>query len=245
MHNYFGQDSAGLSIGAYIAGKGYWVTPNVTDDSNDRDAANYSVGVEAVADRTVWIGWRMVNGLEGGTYPGGITWNGAQSFGGLVTFTSLLAPQFSHGLSVLAGTTVLQVTNVSGAMNTLAPLTVSAGLALPVGSITQVADKIIHTGANAYRAMRAAASPSTSVVLSAWEQDLWIVPTLAASRTYSLTHPPNNEIVEATFYFEAPSLSNSLGLSDGGVFVTLGNGAYKTVTVIYTGTAWIVKNAIT
>ena len=82
MHNYSGQDSAGLSIGAYIAGKGYWVTPNVTDDSNDRDAANYSVGVEAVADRTVWIGWRMVNGLEGGSYPGVITWTGQQTFSG-------------------------------------------------------------------------------------------------------------------------------------------------------------------
>lgn len=82
MHYYSGQDSAGLSIGAYIAGKGYWVTPHVPDDSNDRDAANYSVGVEAVADRTVWIGWRMVNGLEGGTYPGVITWTGQQTFSG-------------------------------------------------------------------------------------------------------------------------------------------------------------------
>ena len=80
MIAYPGQDDYSGEVGAYIAGKGYWVIPNIAEDSDDRDAASAMIAAEGALDRTTWIGWRMVNGLEGGEYPGAITWNSAHTF---------------------------------------------------------------------------------------------------------------------------------------------------------------------
>jgi hypothetical protein len=82
--NYNGQDP--FTANAYIAGKGYWLTVYLATDEDDRDAASVSVGLEGVTDRTNWLAWRMVNGLEGGTYGAVITWNGAQTFNNIATF---------------------------------------------------------------------------------------------------------------------------------------------------------------
>ncbi len=83
---YPGEDP--FTAGAYVAGKGYWVTVQVPDDNDDRDAASYSIGLEGVTDRTNWLAWRMVNGLESNAvpYPAAIRWGGAHTFDNFVTF---------------------------------------------------------------------------------------------------------------------------------------------------------------
>ena len=247
MHNYSGYDSAGLSIGAYIAGKGYWVTPNVTDDSDDRDAANYSVGVEAVADRTVWIAWRMVNGLEGGTYAGTMVWTGTHTFqgnnafsghntfSGVTEFTNASPVVFSHSLTASAGTSTFTGIQCNGTLN------VTAGVVFPSGCVVQIADKIIHTGTAGYEELRGATQGTGDLTINPWEQYLWICPTLGTPRTWTLNHPPGNAIVETTVIFPAPSAGNPLTLSDGGTLVILGVGIFKSVVIIFDGTAWRVK----
>lgn len=83
---YAGQDP--FTAGAYVSGKGYWLTVQVPDDNDERDAASYAVGLEGITDRTNWIAWRMVNGLESNVapYPAAIIWGGAHTFNNAVTF---------------------------------------------------------------------------------------------------------------------------------------------------------------
>lgn len=247
MHTYPGQESSSLSIGPYIAGKGYWVTPVVADDNNSRDAANFTIGVEAVIDRSVWLCWRMVNGLEGGTYPGDIAWNGSQTWNGaeshngteihagVVSFTNAAPVVFAHSLTASAGTTTLVALQVNGAT------TLSGGLALPSGSVAQVADKIVHVGTSGYEERRGTAGSASSVTINPWEQDLWVCPTLVAPCTWTLNHPPGNAVVETTVIFPSPSVGNTLALSDGGNIAVLGLGLYKSAVIIFDGTAWRVK----
>jgi len=88
MLAYNGQDAYSGEVGAYIPGKGYWVIPDAAQDSDDRDAATSMILAEGALDRTNWIGWRMVNGLEGGEYDGDITWNGTHTHAGQVFFST-------------------------------------------------------------------------------------------------------------------------------------------------------------
>lgn len=250
---YSGQDYSGLVIAPYVPGYGHWDADiQIAEDGDNRDAATANMVAEGALDRTVWIAWRMVDGRGGGTYGAAITWNGAQTWtateshagtethSGAVSFTNAAPVVFVNSLTCSAGTTTLVALQVNGAAN------IAGGLALPSGSVAQVADKIIHTGANAWRSLRVTAGSTSSVTVNPWEFDLCVVPTLAVPRIYTLAHPPNNEIVESTFYFAGSGALITLSLSDGGpVIATLVTGGLKTVTVIYTGTAWIVKSAVT
>lgn len=247
---YSGHDHSGLfpppGFPTYVPGYGRWEEVQIAEDGDNRDAATANMTAEGALDRTVWLAWRQVDGRFGGVYPGAITWNGAQTWtatethSGAVSFTNAAPVVFANSLTCSAGTTTLVALQVNGAAN------IAGGLTLPSGSVAQVADKIIHTGANAWRSLRVTAGSASSVTVNPWEFDLCVVPTLLASRTYTLAHPPNNEIVESTFYFAGSGLTIVLSLSDGGpVIAELVTGGLKTVTVLYTGTGWIVKSAVT
>lgn len=244
MHNYSGQDSAGLSIGAYIAGKGYWVTPNVTDDSNDRDAANYSVGVEAVADRTVWIGWRMVNGLEGGTYGGAITWTGPTVFSGGFTvsgaasFTNVVTGvSFTKGITVAGGTsTFATAVQVNGTLN------VTSGAVFPAGCVIQVGEKTIFAGDAAYEAKRSSTPGTGNRTIELWKADLWLSPSQPSAAVWTLTHPPTGEIIEATvMWFGSGSKLSLQDPSFGFPLIELNVGSYLACKLIFDGTSWRVS----
>lgn len=56
-HTYTEQDP--MAIPAYVSGQGGWHTITVPDDGDERNAAEPGVGLEALADRTVWLRHRV------------------------------------------------------------------------------------------------------------------------------------------------------------------------------------------
>lgn len=246
MHPYPGQDATGFTPGIYVPNKGYWITPNVADDGNDRDAANAMIAVEGALDRTVWIAWRFVNGMQGGTYPGAITWNGSQVFNGGVTFAAGGAfvcnraqPEFTSGLHVTAGQT-----NLDGAVDIDGSLTAHGGAAFPAGSVVQLGDVIVHAGTAAYRELRKATGPSVDATVNLWEADLWIAPLIGTDKTWTLAHPPGNAVVEA--FVDMPSAgAGHLTLSDGGSILSIGTAVARTAHLIYNGSLWRVAGSST
>ncbi len=65
-----------------LANKGQWTNGTSADDGDSRDAASAMLTAEAAINRTNWLRWRSVNGLEdGGSYPADIDWTGNIVFG--------------------------------------------------------------------------------------------------------------------------------------------------------------------
>lgn len=61
-----------LAAPAVIAGEGVWSDVVVPTDDDPIDGASQGVAQEALANRDIWLRRRMVNGLEGGVYPGDV-----------------------------------------------------------------------------------------------------------------------------------------------------------------------------
>ncbi|MFO0588845.1 MAG: hypothetical protein U0441_14945 [Polyangiaceae bacterium] len=247
-HPYPGQDSAGLVINPYIAGKGYFVIPDVPDDNDDRDAGSVGVGVEALTDRTVWIGWRMVNGLEGGTYPGTIVWTGSHTFqgnnvfsghntfSGVVEFTNAVTGvTFATGITVSAGTSSFHNVDVEN-------LNVGGDAVFAAGNVIQVASKTIYTGDEAYEAKRSSTPGTGNRTIELWKADLWLSPSQPAPATWTLTHPPTGEIIEATvMWFGSGSKLALQDPSFGLPLIELNAGSYLACKLIFDGTSWRVS----
>lgn len=58
-HTYLDTDQ--LPVPFYIAGLGEWSNVTIPDDGDDRNAAVAGVGMEALADRTTWLRYRIEN----------------------------------------------------------------------------------------------------------------------------------------------------------------------------------------
>lgn len=201
MHPYEGQDPYSWDISDYILGKGYWPAVDVPDDDNDRDAANFGIGLEGLTDRTVWLAWRMVNGLESNTaltpYIANIWWSGNHTYSGTVTLTTL------------AG-------NITAAGNwTFSGLHSVTGLATFTNNVT-LQKNLIHSGNDAFRVLRkTTAANATPTTIDAWKMDVLEVPDLTGDTIYTLAHPPSDEVIELTVYWPEQTLQKRLELKDG------------------------------
>jgi len=244
VRDYAGREATGLPIGSHVPNKGYWIElPQVAADADadPRSGPNARAGIEAAIDRTVWIAHRMVNGLEGGTYPGSITWNppGSQVYNSSVTYGSgggfvcnVTQPEFTNGLHVTAGQT-----NLDAAVDIDGALTAHGGAAFPAGSVVQFGDSDVHVGDDAYRSERVASGSAADLTISLWKADLWLAPVTAVNHVWTLAHPPGNAIVTATVYVTALG-AGYYTLTDGGTVVTLGTGNYRSAILKFTGSAW-------
>lgn len=238
MTPYPGTDATGLPINAYIAGKGYWLVPDLADDNDDRDAASYEVGVQGFADRTVWIAWRMVNGLEGNTvgtpYPGNLWWSGAHTHSGAMVLGSTLA--------------------VTGNVTCTNALTVGGNFTANGAGIFNdpvvFTDKVTHQGNLAFRALRrTTAANATPTTIDAWKMDLLEVPDLSADTVYTLAHPPADEVIELTVKWSAQTGTKRLELKDGATSLVVidsscrqADGTVATLRAVYTGTRWTITH---
>lgn len=237
---YDGQDATGLPINAYIPGKGYWLVPNLADDSDDRDAASYGVGVEGFADRTVWIGWRMVNGLEGNTvgtpYPGNLWWSGAHTHSGAMVLGSTLA---------VTGTTAL-----TGNVTVTNALTVGGNFTANGAGIFN--DPVVHTdkttyqGNDAYRIIRSGAGPDSGSAgsptdVNPWEKDTWVATLASANRVWKLADPPG--AIDVVILLNGTAYTLELRTSANSTILTLGADPLpRSVVLHYTGTIWLIRS---
>lgn len=232
---YDGQDP--IVPNAYIAGKGFWIVPNVAEDSEDRDAANFGIGVEGVIDRTNWLAWRMVNGLEGGTYGGDIVWNGTQTFNDTVTV---------NGDATFKGTSTF---DDEVQFNSLVEMQANVNFY----SLVQFGDPVVftettqHLGLNAYRVLRkTTVADGAGVVLQPWKYDFIIASVLTANRSWSLDVPPGNACVEVTIWLSSTVGGFQLTLQTTGsvgTIATLGAGNKLSVVLVFNGTDWVVKSS--
>lgn len=241
MGSYHGEDNSGApTTGAYIPGKGYWVTATTPEDSSPRDTASATIAAEAAMDRSVWIAWRMVNGLEGSPdgapYPGDIDWNGKHRFLGTSANT-----YFARGITVDSGASSFKAIDVAGAA------TLSGGVSIPAGSVLQLAEKTVQSGDAGYRELRESAGPNADATIQIWKTDLLVAPAITANRSWTLAKPPLDAVVESRIFI--PSVGHNLTLySQGGVtpLYTYTAGDNSTMlTVLYIGSLgyWFISAA--
>jgi hypothetical protein len=96
-------------MGSPPANPGYGAFPavQVPDDTDDRDAASEATGLEALADRDVWIRHRLIDWVEGGTYNNALlTFTGPWDFQGVTTFTGAGNVGFYVPTYVVGGATL-------------------------------------------------------------------------------------------------------------------------------------------
>jgi hypothetical protein len=71
MHLYYGVDPCphpSVIPTSPAASKGVWPVPIVADDEEEIDAASMMSAIEANTDRSNFLGWRMINIVDGGVY---------------------------------------------------------------------------------------------------------------------------------------------------------------------------------
>jgi hypothetical protein len=80
---YKGADGALFPLPSYVAGKGYWINKiPVPADGDYNNEATFAPGYHGLADRTVWLAWRCIDIVGGGSYD-----NAALQFNGFFLFT--------------------------------------------------------------------------------------------------------------------------------------------------------------
>jgi hypothetical protein len=79
MHKYTSKDP--LPLPRPLDGKGFFTRLLIPDDGDKRKAAIYGAALEAAANALEWIRHRLVNGLEGGTYDGPLSFTNLQTIG--------------------------------------------------------------------------------------------------------------------------------------------------------------------
>lgn len=215
----------------YISGKGHWVTPYVPADSDSRDANNTAVGQEGAIDRTVWLVWRFVNGLEGNTsttqYAGNIWWSGVHRFEGVVVLSEL------QGNVEISGNP-----NFTGSPQFTGP-------AVTIASPPTISKPLTHSGDDGYRALRKKTGFNGTTTINAWKMDVLEVPDLSANTVWTLAHPPNDEVIELTVHWPAQTGTKRLELKDGSTTLFVANsetacrdGSIAKVRLVYSGSAW-------
>lgn len=236
MHPYAGQDP--ISINPLIPGKGVWPDPDVPDDDNDRDAANYSISVEGALDRTNWIGWRMVNGLEGNTsgapYPGNIWWSGNHTGTGTWTLSTIAAK--------VGGSTMTGNWTVGGNW--------TASGAWTFSGVVAMTNVLVRSGDDAYTEWRGedgpdAGSGGTPQDVNWWNAEFWLAD-ISASRVWKLLAPPaggSKRVLFVTVRIKATFAATTLELRNpaNAAIVTLGDTGPKAVTLaFYLGNFYVV-----
>lgn len=259
MHDYKGVDGA-LYTPTNLPTKGVWVTPQVPDDGNDRDAATVGIGLEGLADRTVYLAFHMVDGLLGGSYAPDFGWTGQHVFSNSVGFTAVVtmtsnltvggtlgvtgATSLSSNLSVSGNTSLLGTFSVLGNA-TFNGATTTFNKEVVFNDPVTVNDTLQRVGDDAWESLRSADGPDATTTINPWEQDVWTATTLTADREWTLVNGASGKVFRATF-FRNPSHNLVLKDSGGTSVVNLGValGYYKAAMLIWNKTAWLVESQL-
>lgn len=236
-----------------LPGKGQWSVGDAADDGDDRDAATAMVLAEAAIDRTNWGRHRWVNGLEttATPYPAQINWGGIHTFNSNVFMQSNV--QISGGgvanflctrLSTFTANVIMQENLTVGGATTLQQAVTIGGIATHE-DIAIFEERIIHTGDDAFRALRKKNGPAGSGNVQLWTADLWMVGSLSGNEIWTLPAPPGNLIVEATII--KPASTHVLGLQNDGAalpFTHLGSGYSRCIRLIFNGSEYEVTSEL-
>ncbi len=237
MHTYYGTDGASI-VAVNLPSKGVWSFPKVPDDGNDRDAFTVGDGIEACQNSIVWLYYHQVDGLIGGEYPGDFEWTGDH--------------QWSEGGLFGDDVQIIGDLGVSGNAEVLNALTVGGNATfenlLTAEDQAIFGDVVTRVGDTAYESGRKGTGPNATTTVDVWKKDLWTV-TLTDDRVWTLSHPPNDEIVETTIYLKNPEAGFQLELGNVGAmstFAELSNdsGAMRSVIVRFDGDDWLLTAGV-
>lgn len=253
VHDYKGVDGASYTP-TNLPGKGQWVTPQVPDDGNDRDAATVGIGQEGLADRTVYLALHMVDGLVGGSYAADFGWTGGHLFSGSVSFTAVVtmtsnltvggtlgvtgAVSLANNLSVAGNTSLIGTFSVLNASTFNGFVTFNKEVTFNDPLI--VNDTLERVGDDAWEGLRSADGPDATTTINPWEQDVWTA-SLTADRQWTLADGPAGKVFRVAFL--APS-SNAVLLKDSagnGLYnmSLAGGGTYRYAELIWAKTQWL------
>lgn len=107
MSTYAGKDP--IPTQAVIADEGAWPDLlTVPTDEAPITAASFNASIKGLADRTVWLARRLVNGLEGGSYAGALTFTNIVDaiITGTLTGNIIKAIQFQYANPTVFNRTV-------------------------------------------------------------------------------------------------------------------------------------------